>query len=107
MAELQGAGRAGLAGATGGTCTLRVPCGDFYLLSSQVVADQIPMLVQGVRGSQSQPDSPSAQLALIAASQNFLQVPPNLLPAAGSEGTASCVPPRLTLPSLGSPVGRW
>ena len=40
----------------------------------QVVAEQIPMLVQGVRGSQSQPDSPSAQLALIAASQNFLQV---------------------------------
>uniref|UniRef100_A0A663FJL1 Talin 1 n=1 Tax=Aquila chrysaetos chrysaetos TaxID=223781 RepID=A0A663FJL1_AQUCH len=39
----------------------------------QVVAEQIPMLVQGVRGSQSQPDSPSAQLALIAASQNFLQ----------------------------------
>uniref|UniRef100_A0A8C3ILL6 Talin 1 n=1 Tax=Chrysemys picta bellii TaxID=8478 RepID=A0A8C3ILL6_CHRPI len=39
----------------------------------QVVADQIPMLVQGVRGSQSQPDSPSAQLALISASQNFLQ----------------------------------
>lgn len=32
------------------------------------------MLVQGVRGSQSQPDSPSAQLSLIAASQNFLQV---------------------------------
>lgn len=46
----------------------------FHLLSWQVVADQIPMLVQGVRGSQSQPDSPSAQLALIAASQNFLQV---------------------------------
>uniref|UniRef100_A0A8C6XQN7 Talin 1 n=1 Tax=Naja naja TaxID=35670 RepID=A0A8C6XQN7_NAJNA len=42
--------------------------------SCKVVADQIPMLVQGVRGSQSQPDSPSAQLALIAASQNFLQV---------------------------------
>ncbi|XP_044876390.1 talin-1 isoform X1 [Mauremys mutica] len=41
--------------------------------SCKVVADQIPMLVQGVRGSQSQPDSPSAQLALIAASQNFLQ----------------------------------
>lgn len=111
MAEPQGAGRAGLAGATGGTCTLRVPCGDFYgdfyLLSLQVVADQIPMLVQGVRGSQSQPDSPSAQLALIAASQNFLQVPPNLLLAAGSQGTASCVPPRLTPLSLGSPVGRW
>uniref|UniRef100_A0A8D2KWM4 Talin 1 n=1 Tax=Varanus komodoensis TaxID=61221 RepID=A0A8D2KWM4_VARKO len=42
--------------------------------SCKVVADQIPMLVQGVRGSHSQPDSPSAQLALIAASQNFLQV---------------------------------
>ncbi|XP_041274847.1 talin-1 isoform X2 [Onychostruthus taczanowskii] len=41
--------------------------------SCKVVAEQIPMLVQGVRGSQSQPDSPSAQLALIAASQNFLQ----------------------------------
>uniref|UniRef100_A0A8D2JGE9 Talin 1 n=1 Tax=Varanus komodoensis TaxID=61221 RepID=A0A8D2JGE9_VARKO len=41
--------------------------------SCKVVADQIPMLVQGVRGSHSQPDSPSAQLALIAASQNFLQ----------------------------------
>ncbi|KAM8871446.1 talin-1 isoform 1-T1 [Synchiropus picturatus] len=41
--------------------------------SCKVVADQIPQLVQGVRGSQSQPDSPSAQLALISASQNFLQ----------------------------------
>nr|XP_041567284.1 talin-1 isoform X1 [Taeniopygia guttata] len=41
--------------------------------SCKVVAEQIPMLVQGVRGSQSQPDSPSSQLALIAASQNFLQ----------------------------------
>ncbi|XP_078240331.1 talin-1 isoform X2 [Pogona vitticeps] len=41
--------------------------------SCKVVAEQIPMLVQGVRGSQSQPDSPSAQLSLIAASQNFLQ----------------------------------
>ncbi|XP_029139948.1 talin-1 [Protobothrops mucrosquamatus] len=41
--------------------------------SCKVVADQIPMLVQGVRGSQSQPDSPSAQLGLIGASQNFLQ----------------------------------
>lgn len=40
----------------------------------QMVADQIPQLVQGVRGSQAQPDSPSAQLALIGASQNFLQV---------------------------------
>uniref|UniRef100_A0A8B9I9J7 Talin 1 n=1 Tax=Anser brachyrhynchus TaxID=132585 RepID=A0A8B9I9J7_9AVES len=41
--------------------------------SCKVVADQIPILVQGVRRSQSQLDSPSAQLALIAASQNFLQ----------------------------------
>uniref|UniRef100_A0A8B9ZI81 I/LWEQ domain-containing protein n=2 Tax=Anas TaxID=8835 RepID=A0A8B9ZI81_ANAPL len=54
--------------------------------SCKVVADQIPMLVQGVRGSQLQLDSPSAQLALIAASQNFLQVPPNLL-LAGETGT--------------------
>ncbi|KAM6111541.1 talin-1-like [Phoenicopterus ruber ruber] len=41
--------------------------------SCKVVAEQIPMLVQGMRGSRSQPDSPSAQLGLIAASQNFLQ----------------------------------
>ncbi|KAA0703636.1 Talin-1 [Triplophysa tibetana] len=41
--------------------------------SCKAVADQIPQLVQGVRGSQAQPDSPSAQLALIGASQNFLQ----------------------------------
>ncbi|KAA8584711.1 hypothetical protein FQN60_008496 [Etheostoma spectabile] len=41
--------------------------------SCKMVAEQIPQLVQGVRGSQSQPDSPSAQLALISASQNFLQ----------------------------------
>uniref|UniRef100_A0A3P8WQW6 Talin 1 n=1 Tax=Cynoglossus semilaevis TaxID=244447 RepID=A0A3P8WQW6_CYNSE len=41
--------------------------------SCKAVADQIPHLVQGVRGSQAQPDSPSAQLALISASQNFLQ----------------------------------
>lgn len=45
-------------------------------MCEQVVAEQIPQLVQGVRGSQSQPDSPSAQLALINASQNFLQVIP-------------------------------
>lgn len=41
--------------------------------SCKAVAEQIPLLVQGVRGSQAQPDSPSAQLALIAASQSFLQ----------------------------------
>ncbi|XP_069482825.1 talin-1 isoform X1 [Ambystoma mexicanum] len=50
--------------------------------SCKVVADQIPMLVQGVRGSQSQPDSPSAQLALISASQKFLQ-PGGKMVAAG------------------------
>lgn len=50
------------------------------------------MLVQGVRGSQSQPDSPSAQLALIAASQNFLQV--SMLPRAfhASSGITACLP---------------
>ncbi|XP_039615508.1 talin-1 isoform X2 [Polypterus senegalus] len=50
--------------------------------SCKVVADQIPMLVQGVRGSQSQPDSPSAQLALIGASQNFLQPGAKMVTAA-------------------------
>uniref|UniRef100_A0A669BSW6 Talin 1 n=1 Tax=Oreochromis niloticus TaxID=8128 RepID=A0A669BSW6_ORENI len=43
------------------------------VVGCKAVAEQIPQLVQGVRGSQSQPDSPSAQLALISASQNFLQ----------------------------------
>uniref|UniRef100_A0A8B9N675 Talin 1 n=1 Tax=Accipiter nisus TaxID=211598 RepID=A0A8B9N675_9AVES len=41
--------------------------------SCKAVAEQILMLVQGIRGSQSQMDSPSTQLALIVASQNFLQ----------------------------------
>ncbi|XP_043934374.1 talin-1 [Protopterus annectens] len=50
--------------------------------SCKVVADQIPSLVQGVRGSQSQPDSPSAQLALISASQNFLQPGAKMVTAA-------------------------
>lgn len=40
----------------------------------QAVADHIPQLVQGVRGSQAKPEELSAQLALIIASQNFLQV---------------------------------
>lgn len=40
----------------------------------QAVADHIPQLVQGVRGSQAKPEDLSAQLALIIASQNFLQV---------------------------------
>ncbi|XP_017577063.1 talin-2a isoform X2 [Pygocentrus nattereri] len=41
--------------------------------SCKAVADHIPQLVQGVRNSQSQPEDGSAQLALIIASQNFLQ----------------------------------
>ncbi|KAK2823577.1 hypothetical protein Q7C36_020177 [Tachysurus vachellii] len=50
--------------------------------SCKVVADQIPQLVQGVRGSQAQPESPSAQLALIGASQNFLQPGAKMVTAA-------------------------
>ncbi|XP_072515607.1 talin-1 isoform X2 [Salminus brasiliensis] len=50
--------------------------------SCKIVADQIPQLVQGVRGSQAQPDSPSAQLALIGASQNFLQPGAKMVTAA-------------------------
>ncbi|XP_069621700.1 talin-2 isoform X2 [Ranitomeya imitator] len=41
--------------------------------SCKAVADHIPQLVQGVRGSQAQADDLSAQLALIVSSQNFLQ----------------------------------
>ncbi|XP_010889527.3 talin-2a isoform X1 [Esox lucius] len=41
--------------------------------SCKAVADHIPQLVQGVRGSQAQPEDLSVQLALIIASQNFLQ----------------------------------
>ncbi|XP_075906783.1 talin-2 [Nelusetta ayraudi] len=41
--------------------------------SCKGVADHIPQLVQGVRGSQAKPEDLSAQLALIIASQNFLQ----------------------------------
>ncbi|XP_075064461.1 talin-2 isoform X1 [Mixophyes fleayi] len=41
--------------------------------SCKVVADHIPQLVQGVRGSQAQTEDLSAQLALIVSSQNFLQ----------------------------------
>lgn len=42
----------------------------------QAVADSIPQLVQGMRSSQAQPEELSAQLALIMASQSFLQVQP-------------------------------
>uniref|UniRef100_A0A3Q3VW09 Uncharacterized protein n=1 Tax=Mola mola TaxID=94237 RepID=A0A3Q3VW09_MOLML len=41
--------------------------------SCKAVADHIPQLVHGVRGSQAKPEDLSAQLALIIASQNFLQ----------------------------------
>ncbi|XP_073475221.1 talin-2 isoform X2 [Aquarana catesbeiana] len=41
--------------------------------SCKIVADNIPQLVQGVRGSQAQAEDLSAQLALIVSSQNFLQ----------------------------------
>uniref|UniRef100_A0A7N9APL5 Talin 2a n=1 Tax=Mastacembelus armatus TaxID=205130 RepID=A0A7N9APL5_9TELE len=41
--------------------------------SCKAVADHIPQLVQGVRGSQAKPEDLSAQLALIISSQNFLQ----------------------------------
>ncbi|KAJ8344556.1 hypothetical protein SKAU_G00318850 [Synaphobranchus kaupii] len=41
--------------------------------SCKAVADHIPQLVQGVRGSQAQSEDLSAQLTLIIASQNFLQ----------------------------------
>ncbi|KAJ8247513.1 hypothetical protein GJAV_G00247260 [Gymnothorax javanicus] len=41
--------------------------------SCKAVADHIPQLVQGVRGSQAHPEDLSAQLALIIASQGFLQ----------------------------------
>lgn len=40
----------------------------------QAVADSIPQLVQGMRSSQAQPEELGAQLVLIMASQNFLQV---------------------------------
>ncbi|KAG7237842.1 hypothetical protein INR49_031736 [Caranx melampygus] len=41
--------------------------------AAKAVAEHIPQLVQGVRGSQANPEDLSAQLALIIASQNFLQ----------------------------------
>uniref|UniRef100_A0A3Q3W9R2 Uncharacterized protein n=1 Tax=Mola mola TaxID=94237 RepID=A0A3Q3W9R2_MOLML len=41
--------------------------------SCKAVADNIPQLVQGMRSSQAQPEELGAQLALIMASQSFLQ----------------------------------
>lgn len=45
-----------------------------YVVYMQAVADSIPQLVQGMRSSQAQPEELGAQLALIMASQSFLQV---------------------------------
>uniref|UniRef100_A0AAQ5XM74 FERM domain-containing protein n=1 Tax=Amphiprion ocellaris TaxID=80972 RepID=A0AAQ5XM74_AMPOC len=42
--------------------------------SCKAVADSIPQLVQGMRSSQAQPEELGPQLALIMASQSFLQV---------------------------------
>ncbi|KAI8493573.1 Talin-1 [Branchiostoma belcheri] len=50
--------------------------------SCKHVADHIPRLVQGVRGSRAQPDSPSAQLLLINASQEFISPANNMNSAA-------------------------
>ncbi|XP_016373259.1 talin-2-like [Sinocyclocheilus rhinocerous] len=43
------------------------------VFSCKAVADHIPQLVQGMRGSQAYPEDLGAQLALIIASQSFLQ----------------------------------
>ncbi|KAA0724275.1 Talin-2 [Triplophysa tibetana] len=43
------------------------------VFSCKAVADHIPHLVQGMRGSQAHPEDLGAQLALIIASQSFLQ----------------------------------
>ncbi|KTF94138.1 hypothetical protein cypCar_00006455 [Cyprinus carpio] len=43
------------------------------VLSCKAVADHIPQLVQGMRGSQAHPEDLGAQLTLIIASQSFLQ----------------------------------
>lgn len=47
---------------------------NIHCVQMQAVADSIPQLVQGMRSSQSQPEELGAQLALIMASQSFLQV---------------------------------
>uniref|UniRef100_A0A8C1N367 Talin 2 n=1 Tax=Cyprinus carpio TaxID=7962 RepID=A0A8C1N367_CYPCA len=43
------------------------------VFSCKAVADHIPQLVQGMRGSQAHPEDLGAQLALIISSQSFLQ----------------------------------
>jgi talin len=40
----------------------------------KTMADHIPSLVEGVKGTLSNPENPAAQLNLINASEQFLQV---------------------------------
>ena len=47
---------------------------DQLLVACKAVADQIAKLVQGVKGTLASPESPAAQLALISASEEFIQV---------------------------------
>ncbi|XP_035784770.1 talin-2-like isoform X2 [Anopheles albimanus] len=46
---------------------------ELLLQDCQAVADQIPRLVTGVKGTLSRPDDPNAQLALIDAAEMFLE----------------------------------
>ncbi|CAM9487463.1 talin-2 [Lampetra fluviatilis] len=72
-----------IAAATQAAASNKNPANQQQLVScSKNVADHVPQLVQGWRGSQSQPDSPSAQLALITASHNFLQPGTKMVAAA-------------------------
>ena len=47
---------------------------DQLLAACKAVADQIAKLVQAVKGTLATPESPAAQLALISASDDFIQV---------------------------------
>lgn len=50
---------------------------DQLLAACKAVADQIGKLVQAVKGTLAAPESPAAQLALISASDDFIQVRPS------------------------------
>lgn len=53
----------------------------FFHFILQVVSDEsIPKLVQGLKATVQNPDSPAAQMVLINASQDILQVLDPLLP---------------------------
>ncbi|XP_035383856.1 talin-2-like isoform X2 [Electrophorus electricus] len=67
--------------------------------SCKVLAEHIPHLVQGVRNSQGQPEKGSSQLALIVASQNFLQ------PGGQMVASAKCSVPTVTDPSAALQLG--